>query len=424
MLDLAEDLAGSVEHHQRRLLTELANAASEYRDGENLAYATAVLECLSMGDRTNTCLVAARRRTVSAVSQWLAEIGQHAPVIEARGFMASAGIWDLAIVLGAGDWFPPEMLSTARAEEITLVHPQWVRDSHRFYGAFGELATRSISVTVREPRIRGDQHPDSLQLPAQDLVPHPDWSLVAASAPRLLEAGLPSEACKLAVLGGGYAVWLPVDGQRIRGLLPTARVGERVVSLPIKAVQPGAVLLLRLGGTESAALRPLVDSILGSQQSRIRALQVRWKKSLRLALADPGAAELERKVRAAGARSVHLQYWATEECLRPRDDRDFRALLEVLQLHPAEPYIDAGLALRRAHNRAGRELTQALEGHVEDQDFTELESQGMQELRLENTPGLAAMVAFRVIAISPDAAPVPSNQIRHPFRTRGAAWLE
>ncbi|XVQ11400.1 hypothetical protein ACQP1W_02140 [Spirillospora sp. CA-255316] len=424
LLDLAGELSGSLDHQRGGFLDELVTAATAYRDSGNMAYARAVLECLSSGDPSSTCLAVARSRRASPISEWLAETGQQAPVLGPREFLESGRVWDLAILPGAGDWFPPHMLLSARAEEITLVHPRWVRDSHRFYGVFGEFATRTVSVTVREPPARDIHDPPALDLPARELVPQPDWSLVAASAPRPLVAGHPTEPCKLAVLGGGYAIWLPVGAQRIRGLIPAARAGERVVNLPIKGVHQGAILLLRLGSTESAALRPLVDSLLGSRQATIRSLQEEWKACLRSRMAGPGATELSRRVRARGAQAVNLQHWATDDSIRPRDDRDFRALLEVLGLLPAEPYIEAGRTLRRAHAQAGHALTQALEEHVEHQDFAELEFSGLQELRLEGTPGLAAMVAFRVIAVSPNVTDVPSNHARHPFRPRGAAWLE
>ncbi|TDC88825.1 hypothetical protein [Actinomadura sp. 7K507] len=423
LLTTAGELAGSLDRQRSQLLEELVTAATAYRDSGNVAYSQAILECLSSSDPASTCLAVARHRRAAPISEWLADAGQTAPVLGPREFLESGRVWGLAILPGAGDWFPPHMLLSGRAEEITLVHPRWVRDSHRFYGVFGELATRPIALTVREPRALDVQDPDP-ELPARELIPQPDWSLVAESAPHSPVAGSPAEPCKLAVLGGGYAIWLPVGAQRIRGLVPSARAGERVVNLPIKAARQGSILLLRLGSTESAALRPLVDSLLDSQQATIRSLQEKWKARLRSKMAGLGAAELGRRVRASGAQAVNLQYWATDDSIRPRDDLDFRALLEVLGLSPAEPYIDAGRALRRAHVQAGHELTRTLEEHVEQQDFAELESRGMQELRLEGIPGLAAMVAFRVMAIGPGVTDIPSSHARHPFRARGAAWLE
>lgn len=423
-LSLANKLAGSLGDQRSRLLNELATAAEAYRDSGNVVFARTVLECLRSGDRANTCFAVARRRLVSPMSEWLSEAGELAPVLSPREFQGEGRVWDLAILPGAGDWFPPHMLLSARAEEVTLVHPRWVRDSKRFYGIFGELATRTVCVTVRETRTSVRSVPAPLSLPARELVPQPDWSLVASSIPSQPGPGHPGEPSKLAVLGGGYAIWLPAEAQRIRGLVPEARTGERVVELPIKTLHTGATLLLRVGSTESAALRPLVDSILGDQKARIRSLQREWKAALRNAIAGPGVAELGRQIRAKGARTSNLQYWATDETIRPREDRDFRALLLVLDLHPIEAYIEAGRVLRRAHVQAGHELTQALEEHVEQEDFTELESRGLQQLHLEGIPGLAAMVAFRVVAISPETTDVPSNQARHPFRARGAAWLE
>ncbi|MDL4816937.1 hypothetical protein [Actinomadura opuntiae] len=423
LLELASQLGGSLDPYLRALLEELAAAGSDYRQGDNCVLSSAFLDLCSSGRSGSSCVVVARELMIGRISGWLEQEGQRVPVLAPREFTTSPEVWDRAIVLGAGVWFPPRMMVTPRADRIILVHPRWVRDSRRFQGIFGELATRGLSVSVEEAPTPSATSPVPVQLPAAGMAPQLDWSLLKASAPDHASGGHPTEA-RLAILGGGHAVWLPVTAQRIRGLRPSAPAGERVVNLGMEEVRPGAILLLRFGGTDASALRPLVDSLLGQKRSGIRDLEEGWKSRLRHAIATHGISGLERKVRDRGAAVTNVPYWASDECLRPKNDGDFRALLEVIGLEPTAPYLDAGRALWRAHNAAGRQLAQALERYVEGQDLADLEIRGMQELKLEEVPGVAAMVAFRVIAISPDTATVPSHMARRPFLARGAAWLE
>ncbi|HUK72158.1 MAG TPA: hypothetical protein VLW50_25885 [Streptosporangiaceae bacterium] len=422
LLALSSRLRGSIESYRQNLLGELVETAEGVLQSGNEKLAEAVLDCLHDGERGETCLVTVGRRAAAAVAGWFEEIGEGYPVLVPRPFMAGR-VWDLAIITGAGAWFPPQMLTTPRAAQTTLVHQSWIRDFVQFNGVFGEPATVGIRVSVREPRPRAGSRNLVAEVEAPELVPKPDWRAVAASIPRASEDDDLVDA-KLAVLSGGYGVLLPISGDRIRGLHPDAPPGERVVSLKLTAVVPGSILLLRERGTEAALLRTLAASHLGADRQRIQDLQADWKGRLREAIGREGAGNVARALRARDAQTVNLAYWSSDDCLRPQRDADFAVLLKYLGIRDPAPFIAAGIALWRAHSKAGHDLTRALEQRVEQLDLAPLEIHGLQELHPEGAPSAATMTAFRVAAVSAETIRVPRHSTRRPFHARGAAWLE
>ncbi|MDB4872919.1 MAG: hypothetical protein JWL97_3923 [Gemmatimonadales bacterium] len=424
LLKLAIPLAGTLEPYRRELLDELLRTATAYLESGNEQYSDEVLGCLHDGDPDRTCLIVVGRRPAASVEGWLSELGETCPVLVPRAFMGGHRVWDLAIIAGAGAWLPPQLLTTPRADQMTLVHQDWIRDSQRFNGVFGEFATVSIRATIREPG-RPTPAPEvkAETEEAAELLLKPDWSAVTASIPQAAPDDDLVEA-RLAVLSGGYGVLLPIGGDRIRGLDPSAPVGERVLHLKISSIVPGAMLLLRQGGTETSLMRALAVRELGQSLPRIQQLQDDWKSRLNQAISESSKAAVERVLRAQGAQTVNLAYWPSDECLRPQRDSDFEVLLGYLGIKDPGPYLAAGNELWRAHSKAGHVLARALEHQVERVDLTPLAIQGLQELHPDGAPDGATMTAFRVVGINDATFEVARHTTRRPFRTKGAVWLE
>lgn len=425
LLKTAAALAGTLEPYRQELLDELLQTAAAYLESGNEKYSDGVRECLHDGEPGRTCLIVVGRRSAASVQGWFSELGESFPVLVPRAFMGSHRVWDLAITAGAGAWLPPQLLTTPRAIQMTLVHQDWIRDSRRFDGVFGEYATASIRAIVRESRQAArapGAEPETEE--AAELMPRPNWSAVAATIPRAAPDDDDLVEAHLAVLSGDYGVLLPLSGDRIRGLDPSAPAGERVLNLKISAIAPGSILLLRLGGTEAGLLRDLAVGQLGHNRSQIQYLQDDWKNRLKQAISERGQASVTQALRRHGAKTVNLTYWRSEECLRPQRDMDFEMLLRYLGIDNPGPYLMAGHELRRAHFKAGHILARALESQVERVDLTPLEIRGIQELHPEGAPRGATMTAFRVIGINDATFEVARHAVRRPFRTKGAAWLE
>jgi hypothetical protein len=424
LLKLAAPLAGTLEPYRQELLDELLQAAVAYLESRNEKFSNGVRECLHDGEPGRTCLIVVGNRAAASVEAWFTEVGENCRVLVPRAFMAGHRVWDLAIIAGAGAWLPPQLLTTPRADQMTLVHQDWIRDSRRFDGVFGEYATVRIRATVREPRQAAPALEAELEAEeAAELPPRPDWSAVAASIPSAAPGDDLVEA-RLAVLSGGYGVLLPVGGDRIRGLDPSAPAGERVLNLKISSIVPGSILLLRQGGTEVGLMRALAVRQLDQNLPRIQQLQDDWKGRLKQAIQEDGQASVVRALRDQGAQTVNLAYWTTEECIRPLRDTDFEVLLRYLGIEAPGPYLAAGDELWSAHSKAGHVLARALERQVESVDLTPLETNGFQELHPDGAPNGATMTAFRVVGLKDATLQVARHTTRHPFRSKGAAWLE
>lgn len=424
LLGLAPNLADMIEAGRKAMLDEVIRCAEAYLASGNTQYSDAVRECLGDGEVGRTCVVAVGGRAAASIQGWFSEVGENYPVLAPRTFMASKDVWDLAIVACAGAWLPRQMLTTPRADYLTLVHPGWIRDSHEFSGVFGEYASSGIRTTVREPRL---QVPAPGTVPEVDAVaeipPQPNWHAVTAALPQA-EPGEDLVKSRLALLSGGFATFLPDEGDRIRGIDPAAPAGERVLNLKIASIVPGSVLLLREVGSEAGLVRDLAKGELGSRSAEVDLLQQEWKTRLRVRLAEVGRAAAERFLLDHGAKTVNLSYWASDECLRPLRDSDFEILLHYLDLQDGAMYIGAGNELRRAHSKVGHALTRALEHEIEQVDLAHLEVRGFQQLRPKGAMDGATITAYRVVSISDRVFDAVRHTTRRPFEAGGTRWLE
>jgi hypothetical protein len=418
--------AGAMRHaisdESARLLNALVSSASEMGAQHGNPLPQAVESALEVSDPAGTCLVLVNRRTAHITAQWLGERWPGFACVTPREYLGGR-LWDEAILVGAAAWFPEQVFTAPRAGHAELVVPSWVRDHAHVAGLFGGLADRPLVVSFRD-RYEGtvearDSRPEDQLVPAERLLLAPQWSPEQepdADVPEAVEV-------RRILLGGGYAVYLETDADRIRGLDPALPLGERVMRLPAAAIAPGSILLLRLGDTEGIALKGVADEILGPESTRIRALQDFWKEQLRQAVLRDGRESVVQSLRSHGSRTANVGYWISPDSIRPRSDHDFRAVLELIGVDDPEPYLAAGRALWAAHLRAGQRLTEELEQRVAEADLAPLDIEGMLDLSLD-LPGVASITAFRVLAISPYTMRVHPHQLRVPFPAPEARWLE
>lgn len=353
---------------------------------------------------------------------------------------------------GPLSWLGASLVTASRANETVIIQPDWIRDDNEFHGLFAPevMPTHPISVEIRSvaipaakeerpvpsPEPESEAHPPTGRggwepVPARELTSEIDWAAITRKARTFdpdheLEMDTDSVhrvSARLALLGGDRAAWIPEEGHAVRRLLPNAPEGERIASLPLSELVPGMFLLLRANGEGQAVPRRVTDTHLGPKCAEVRRLQADWKARLDRALKREGPDDLKRRVRNQGAITVNPTYWLTEDCLRPQRDQDFLALLRALGAPEPARYVEAGKVLRSAHSRAAYSLARALEGEAEARDLTQLRVEGHQALALPEFPETAEMVAFQVVAISPNPESVPSSIVRRPLRVQGTSWL-
>jgi len=350
------------------------------------------------------------------------------PVLSPREFMTGRH-FDFAVVVGAGEWFPPQLLTCPRAAAITLMHYAHIRDAASFSGIFSDYASVPLRINIHDPvgmpKLPDTSGADDTSMDsAVEQLPTASWDALLASAvgddrAPVSEERVPS---RLLALAENYGMWLPVDAQTVRGLDLSAPVGERVVSLRAGAITAGTIVIAREGGTVAGTLVAMADRLLGSQSVTLRQRQSTWKNALAHEIKRQGAASLDRELKRRGASTANSRFWASDDNIRPLRDRDFALLLDLLGIASGGQHLADGRLLWKVHHQAGNALSDALEEALEAADLTELETLGRQELALAD--GSATMTVFRVLAVSPDTNDVASSTTRRPFKMRGSAWLE
>ncbi|MGV9323685.1 hypothetical protein [Streptosporangium sandarakinum] len=421
----AEALRIGAPVHLLPLLDSLRTAAEAYESGGNEPFGSAVMSTLEEVGPTSACLIARNRRTALALANWLRSWHGQAPSVFVPAEYARHEPLHLAVVCGPSFVFPLQLLTTPRAMTVRLVHHHWVRDEEKIPGLFGQFAAITLTTWIQEPVRPAVSWQPWSGAPAAELQVAPDWETVLASAPQTPAKDTEKVLARLAVLGGKHAIWLPVEGERIRGLDPAAPPGERVTSLPMSSVTQGTILILRAGVSEAATTRGVAYGLLGNTKgAEVRHLQEDWKCRLRRLLDDQGPTAVTRRLAALGVEVHNISHWAHEELIQPRKVEDFKVLLRMLGIDDVTTYIEAGRVLRRAVVTAGHRLMEALESKANSCDLHQLEAGGVIELHLDDVPGAAPMTAYQVLALQEEPTAIALRDCRRPFAIRGVEWLE
>jgi hypothetical protein len=409
------------------LVDALLSAASQLARRIGSPLGDAVLETLGEAGAGHSCVVVLRGRLVEAARAWLGSAGVVADCVTPARFLAG-DFKEQAVLVGHPNLFGPGIFTAPRAGLLTYIHPSWLAYSVEPRSVLDDIAEERYRPRVKRFSSPSGEAAETVDSASRDtgldpasLPPAPVWPLPATSGEA--ERTYRVIACRRAVLAGGYAVLLDVEGDRIRGLDPAKPAGARVIMLDSRAVGPGSILVLRAGETESAALRRRALERLGAQAREIERGQAAWKESLAGWVDRAGAAEVERRLRDAGVERYHrMLAWIVPNLVRPRSDSDFTILLRLLNLDPPTHLANA-TRLRRAILQSAMEVTTVLEDRLAEADLDVLEAEGHLEIALD-LPGFAAMTAARVMAVSPHAERVPPADARVLIRDRSGQWLE
>lgn len=370
-------------------------------------------------------VVAASSRSRETLSTWLTPSGIR--VLTLGDLERAEVLEEIAYFVGPPRFFRSSAVAAPRTPEVTFIVPAWFGDRSIPHSAIADYAEGGIHVRARLVEV-GDRLPETpeqtanepINIAEEELLPRPFWGA------RLSENRAPTtdelEARKI-LLSGSRAIWLDDDGERIRALEPAHPTGERVVYVDVATLSPGTYLLLREGVAERQALHSRAFDRTGGRSAAIRASQDQWKAALLERLKSRGTRERERQLRAIGVSAAgQVRSWSLAHVIRPQSDRDFRLLLEWLDL-PVEPFFGNASVLRHEVHRATRELRGRLEAAADVADLRELERVGHMTLEIQD-PGFRGMFVTRVMGVSPFTELVSRHEARLPFEDQGAQWLE
>lgn len=420
------------------LLDRLMDAAKEVQ-AKASPLGKVLLNLLDEGASGERAVVAASRKAQAALACWLDswEI-PGVRVLTAGELGKGQDEVGRVCVVGPPRFYKSSLVTAPAAGRVCFVVPSWFRDLSVPSSPFAPYAEGAIEVKARVRRVDITNGADAAaQAPAPaDLAPESSDSEDELLPPSLLPPpprsfSLPQAGGKRSrgdvaahklILSGDLAMWLD-DGERIRALDPARPTEKRVISLSVKDVQPGTILLLREGQGDREILRAAAYELLGTQAEEVMQTQEHWKSKLAELLDQQGDDRVEQDLTTLGAEHAgQVRAWTDPLGIRPRSDVDLRIVLEWLDI-PIEPsFGNAGL-LRQETSQAGVNFTSALEDAVNTADLSELDQQGYLTLS-GYEEGIRGMVATRVLAMSGNTAFISRSKVRVPFKERAAQWHE
>ena len=221
---------------------------------------------------------------------------------------------------------------------------------------------------------------------------------------------------RLANLAGGYIVFL----RNHEGIDTTQDVlnFETNISFNPKEVsdiQPGDYILLRTGADRDLTFEE-ANELMGKNAQKNRDLQKSWKNKLKEHITDNYSdntiqisslrAEAENKFMASlndkgiNLNRSKLRGWLREEAIKPRDDNEFKIVLEEIfgKDKNFQKYIIAMSEINRKHISAGSIVRKKILNLIQGSDLSLLEQNGYQEFKLQDTN--ASISVYRVLKIS------------------------
>lgn len=365
-------------------------------------------------------VVAASKAAQMALSEWLSDRG--VLVRTAGALEHEQPALDQAYVVGPPRFYPSSLVTAPVTSEVSFILPAWFGDRSIPRSAIAAYADGAIRVEGRVFTEGDISEPEDEGTSADvndEFLPQPNWRV---GSPADREPGADEVEARKILLSGNLAIWLD-DGDRIRALDPEQPRGERVVYSEVGAVRPGVFLLLRKGETERGALyRAALEKLAGKGPS-IEAAQKAWKEKLTLRLQEFTYRRAVSELSARGVKTAdRARAWTEPSLVRPNRDEDFKGLLQWLGI-PIQPTFAFATMLRRAHHQASADLREQLERAISEGDLSALERDGHWLLESKRE-GSRALIATRVLAVSPHKEIVSRHDARVPFEDRSGQWLE
>lgn len=412
-------LRGAVSSANESLLDELVEAAQVVSSSDPLLGSVLRRSIEEVGS-TDCVVVAASKPAAVGLESWLASSG--VSVLTASQLERQPVEVEDAYVVGPPRFFRSSIVTAPATTAVSFLLPAWFGDRSIPRSAIADYADGAIRIEARvytEGDTSEPPSPVAKDEVEDDFLPQPVWGQ-HSTADR--EPTSDEVVAHKVLLSGTLAIWLD-DGDRIRTLDPDQPRGERVTYTPVDAVRVGTYLLLRRGETERGALYTEALRLSGVRAWDVDASQRRWKELLSARLTQQGNAGVQNALRARGVKTAsRARAWTEPTLVRPQSDHDFEALLAWLGL-PIQPSFGYATMLRGLVHQVGANIRDQLEAAVAKADLSLLERDGNMSLDAK-AEGFRAIIATRVLAISPHAEIVSRHDARVPFEDRSAQWLE
>jgi hypothetical protein len=224
------------------------------------------------------------------------------------------------------------------------------------------------------------------------------------------------------LLASGQAVFLPEVIGTVDVLNPTGAEGQRVSRKACSDIEPGDFLVLRVGSSDSEAIRAQADSLAGNQGLLLRRIQAEWKDRLKTAVSNKSLTAVENDLKQRGISRPWIKEWLKPGSIRPQSDDVFKILVDYLGME-VESTVSNMNALLALHKRAGFKFREALKEAFEEIDLTELISDSYLEMEIVDAAGVAKLGSYKCLSISSEIYDVPESAVKRVFEhSEGEFW--
>lgn len=405
----------------RRILDELSESAVAVAGNDDHPAGGVLLQSIEEVGASECSVILVSPRAAEGARYWFHELGLAAAIADRHG-LVELTVRDQAYFIGTPRLFGSPALTAPRAYSLAFLFPSWVWDQELPQSEFSRVASGGILPRAKRHRVGTCVPAAPRSIPKEDqLIPAPLWT--RPSGDRKAADDDDEVIARRVLLAGGRAMWLDQDGGWIRTLDPVRPAGERVHMHDEQAISPGMFLVLREGETESEVLYVRALDGLGPAAASVASAQNEWKDALRGRFRDLGRRQVINQLHKRGVRVARrAPFWTARTVVRPQSNADFTLLLEWLGLPPHQ-YVDHANQLRKARSQVAADVREALEEALDRADLARLQREGHIRLKLA-LDGFAAIIATRVLAISPYEELVPRRSVRIPVEDRSAQWLE
>jgi len=228
--------------------------------------------------------------------------------------------------------------------------------------------------------------------------------------------------CKCFLLASGQAVFLPESNGTIDVLNPNEVEGRRMLRKECSQIKSGEFLVLRVGSSDSEAIRAQADSLAGDQGVELRRVQREWKARLQTAVTNKSLSVVESDLRQRGIQRPWIKEWLQAGSIRPQADRVFEILIDYLGME-VESTVASMNSLLAFHKKAGFKFREVLKEAFEEIDLSELLADSYLEMEIEDEASVAKLGAYKCLSISAETYEVPESAVKRIFEhSEGEFW--
>lgn len=392
-----------------------------------------LIETFAQTKTKSNFLVVKKQKTQTNTENWIARSPMNAwTAVTPDEYRKVAPIAETTLVLGVTGDYPRHIFTGIQPKSgMHLVSFSDIPEKKVILGPLSEIGSVTLQIAITTSgllpatnSVNSDFQSDYLD-PVDELNRNLVNKLARRNVDQLGEIHEDQTVpCRCLLLTAGRMIYLPVDDSSVNILDPNAAEGSRVSRMQGSSVTIGTLVLLRIGESDTEAIRSMADTIAGSEAGSLRKSQSAWKEALGLKLKENGLARVVSDLRALGIARPWPKAWVLQDTIRPQQDQTFKILLDYLGI-PVAKTISNMNRLRQLHLAAGFRFREILKEEFERVDLESLKSDGYIELEVDYEGSVARLGAYYCLAVSEDTYEIPEFWVKKVLDNEGGLeWQE